>query len=158
MVRSVPSRNSSWMLLSGKSAIPMPASISRFWAVMLSIVITETSSSPADASWRATRGANESRWRVICATRSKSPRGPTVGYGRHRTIYLTGIDAREGCRAQLNWRASTLSRVLRHGCGYALANAGHDTRALQAWLGHKNIQHTVRYTELAPDRFKNFWR
>jgi type 1 fimbriae regulatory protein FimB/type 1 fimbriae regulatory protein FimE len=43
-------------------------------------------------------------------------------------------------------------------CGYALANAGHDTRALQAWLGHKNIQHTVRYTELAPDRFKNFWR
>src|SRR5262245_32657821 len=48
--------------------------------------------------------------------------------------------------------------MMRHGCGYALANAGHDTRALQAWLGHRNIQHTVRYTELAPDRFKNFWR
>jgi type 1 fimbriae regulatory protein FimB/type 1 fimbriae regulatory protein FimE len=48
--------------------------------------------------------------------------------------------------------------MLRHACGYALANAGHDTRALQAWLGHRNIQHTVRYTELAPDRFKNFWR
>jgi site-specific recombinase XerD len=39
--------------------------------------------------------------------------------------------------------------MLRHDCGYALANAGHDTRALQAWLGHKNIQHTVRYTELS---------
>jgi hypothetical protein len=39
-----------------------------------------------------------------------------------------------------------------------LANDGHDTRALQAWLGHRNIQHTVRYTELAPDRFKDFWR
>ena len=37
-------------------------------------------------------------------------------------------------------------------------DAGHDTRALQAWLGRRNIQHTVRYTELAPDRFKNFWR
>src|SRR5262249_25028395 len=48
--------------------------------------------------------------------------------------------------------------MLRHACGYARANDGHDTRALQAWLGHKNIQHTVRYTELAPDRFKNFWR
>ena len=48
--------------------------------------------------------------------------------------------------------------MLRHGCGYALPNAGHDTRALQAWLGHKNIQHTVRYNELAPDRFKSFWR
>jgi integrase len=42
--------------------------------------------------------------------------------------------------------------------GFALANKGHDTRALQAYLGHRNIQHTVRYTELAPDRFKNFWR
>jgi hypothetical protein len=48
--------------------------------------------------------------------------------------------------------------MLRHRCGYALANAGHDTRAIQAWMGHKNIQHTVRYTELAPDRFKDFWR
>jgi integrase len=48
--------------------------------------------------------------------------------------------------------------MLRHGCGYALANEGHDTRALQAWLGHKNIQHTVRYTELSPTRFKDFWR
>jgi integrase len=48
--------------------------------------------------------------------------------------------------------------MLRHACGFKLANDGHDTRALQAWLGHKNIQHTVRYTELAPDRFKDFWR
>jgi site-specific recombinase XerD len=48
--------------------------------------------------------------------------------------------------------------MLRHGCGYALANAGHDTRALQHYPGHKNNQHTVRYTELAPDRFKDFWR
>jgi integrase len=43
-------------------------------------------------------------------------------------------------------------------CGFALANKGHDTRSLQKYLGHKNIQHTVRYTELSPDRFKDFWR
>jgi hypothetical protein len=43
-------------------------------------------------------------------------------------------------------------------CGYALANKGHDTRALQAYLGHRNIQHTVRYTELSPTRFRDFWR
>jgi integrase len=48
--------------------------------------------------------------------------------------------------------------MLRHACGYAIANRGHDTRALQAYLGHKNIQHTVRYTELSPTRFKDFWR
>jgi len=33
-----------------------------------------------------------------------------------------------------------------------------DTRALQVYLGHKNIQHTVRYIELSLDRFKDFWR
>jgi type 1 fimbriae regulatory protein FimB/type 1 fimbriae regulatory protein FimE len=48
--------------------------------------------------------------------------------------------------------------MLRHACGYTLANKGHDTRALQAYLGHCNIQHTVRYTELSPARFKDFWR
>jgi type 1 fimbriae regulatory protein FimB/type 1 fimbriae regulatory protein FimE len=48
--------------------------------------------------------------------------------------------------------------MLRHACGFALANKGHDTRSLQKYLGHKNIQHTVRYTELSPDRFKDFWR
>ena len=48
--------------------------------------------------------------------------------------------------------------MLRHACGFALANAGHDTRAIQDWLGHRSIQHTVRYTELSPMRFKDFWR
>jgi type 1 fimbriae regulatory protein FimE len=48
--------------------------------------------------------------------------------------------------------------MLRHACGFKLANDGHDTRALQHYLCHKNIQHTVRYTELSPDRFRDFWR
>ena len=47
--------------------------------------------------------------------------------------------------------------MLRHACGYKLANDGRDTRALQHYLGHKNIMHTVRYTELSPERFKGFW-
>ena len=47
--------------------------------------------------------------------------------------------------------------MLRHACGYKLANDGRDTRALQHYLGHKNIMHTVRYTELSSERFKNFW-
>ena len=48
--------------------------------------------------------------------------------------------------------------MLRHACGYKLANDGHDTRAIQQYLGHKNITHTVRYTELAADRFNGFWQ
>jgi type 1 fimbriae regulatory protein FimB/type 1 fimbriae regulatory protein FimE len=49
-------------------------------------------------------------------------------------------------------------KVHPHMLRQALANAGHDTRSLQAYLGHSNIRHTVRYTELAPDRFKRFWK
>ena len=48
--------------------------------------------------------------------------------------------------------------MLRHSTGFKLANDGQDTRAIQHYLGHKNIHHTVRYTELSPERFKDFWR
>jgi hypothetical protein len=63
---------------------------------------------------------------------------------------------RAGAEAKFPFKAHP--HMLRHACGYKLANDGHDTRALQAYLGHKNIQHTVRYSELAPTRFKDFWR
>ncbi len=48
--------------------------------------------------------------------------------------------------------------MLRHSCGCKLANDGVDTRTIQSYLGHKSIQHTVRYTELAPSRFKSLFR
>jgi hypothetical protein len=47
--------------------------------------------------------------------------------------------------------------MLRHGCGYALANKGPDTRAILGWLGHLSITKTAVYTALAPNRFKDFW-
>jgi site-specific recombinase XerD len=71
-----------------------------------------------------------------------------AGFGR--LIERCGIAAGFGFKAH--------PHMLRHACGYALANKGVDTRTLQAYLGHKNIQHTVRYTELAPTRFKDIWR
>ena len=48
--------------------------------------------------------------------------------------------------------------MLRHSTGFKLANDGQDTRAIQHYLGHKNIQHTVLYTQLAPSRFNDFWK
>jgi len=63
---------------------------------------------------------------------------------------------RAGASAELGIKAH--AHMLRHACGYALANAGVDTRALQAYLGHRNIQNTVRYSALAPGRFKGFWQ
>jgi type 1 fimbriae regulatory protein FimB/type 1 fimbriae regulatory protein FimE len=64
--------------------------------------------------------------------------------------------ARAGREAGLSFPVHP--HMLRHACGYKLANDGHDTRSIQHYLGHKNIQHTCRYTELASDRFSSFWR
>lgn len=47
--------------------------------------------------------------------------------------------------------------MLRHSTGFYLANKGHDTRAIQGYMGHANIKNTVIYTELAPNRFNKFW-
>ena len=48
--------------------------------------------------------------------------------------------------------------MLRHACGFALADHGADTRLIQDYLGHRNIQHTVRYTATNPVRFEKLWR
>jgi site-specific recombinase XerD len=64
--------------------------------------------------------------------------------------------ARLGVAAKLGFKARP--HMFRHVCGFQLANQGTDTRTLQTYLGHRNIQHTVRYTELSPTRFKNLWR
>lgn len=66
------------------------------------------------------------------------------------------IVGRAGNEAELPFTVHP--HMLRHACGYKLAQAGQDTRAIQHYLGHKNIQHTVRYTQLSSDRFKNFWK
>lgn len=62
--------------------------------------------------------------------------------------------ARAGIEAKLE--LSVHPHMLRHGKGYQLASEGVDTRAIQAYMGHKNIQHTVLYTQLNPKRFKGF--
>ena len=62
---------------------------------------------------------------------------------------------RAGKRAGLPFQVH--AHMIRHATGYKLANAGKDTRSIQGYLGHKDIRHTVRYTELSPTRFKNFW-
>lgn len=63
--------------------------------------------------------------------------------------------ARAGDKAKLGLPIHP--HMLRHSTGFKLANEGRDTRGIQHYLGHKNIQHTVSYTEMAADRFKDFW-
>jgi type 1 fimbriae regulatory protein FimB/type 1 fimbriae regulatory protein FimE len=64
--------------------------------------------------------------------------------------------ARAGQKAGISFPVHP--HMLRHACGFKLANDGHDTRAVQHYLGHKNIQHTVKYTELSANRFNGFWK
>jgi integrase len=66
-----------------------------------------------------------------------------------------------GCRSPTQGdrrSGSNRSAAAPHACGYALTNKGHDTRAIQGWLGHRSITSTAVYTALAPNRFKDFWR
>jgi type 1 fimbriae regulatory protein FimB/type 1 fimbriae regulatory protein FimE len=80
-----------------------------------------------------------------------SERGaPFTVSGLQKMIERAGIEAKIPFKAH--------PHMLRHATGYVLANKGTDTRTLQAYLGHRSIQSTVRYTELAPGRFKNLWR
>jgi integrase len=92
--------------------------------------------------------------------REQGPKSPFVFTSERGAPFSTAGFARmverAGAGAKLGFKAHP--HMLRHACGYALANKGHDTRAVQAYLGHRNIQHTVRYTELAPNRFNGFWR
>ncbi|EFB0088443.1 tyrosine-type recombinase/integrase [Salmonella enterica] len=66
------------------------------------------------------------------------------------------IISQAGRRAGLSIDAHP--HMLRHACGYALANNGVDTRLIQDYLGHRNIRHTVRYTASSAARFEGIWQ
>ena len=98
--------------------------------------------------------------RFLRKVQREAPKSPFVFVsergGPFTTDSFNWLVKRSGQRAGLPFQCH--AHMLRHACGYALANAGHDTRSLQDYLGDRNIQHTVRYTELSPTRFKDFWR
>jgi len=80
----------------------------------------------------------------------------TERIGPLTTSTVRKLVTRAGEKAKLGFPVHP--HMLRHACGFKLANDGQDTRDLQHYLGHKNIQHTVRYTELSSTRFKEFWK
>ena len=75
---------------------------------------------------------------------------PFTPIGFSRMVERAGIAADLGIRVH--------AHMLRHAAGFKLAADGVDTRSIQAYLGHRNIANTVKYTALAPDRFKGFFR
>jgi len=73
-------------------------------------------------------------------------------FTRSSINYLVGIT---GVRAGLQFHVHP--HMLRHGCGYALANRGYDLRLIQDYLGHRDPKHTTRYTRTAAHRFEGLW-
>ena len=118
------------------------------------------------------REPRQKRLRVRSCLRRRRAAGPSPSQTRTRPgltfcIHLRArapfstsgwykLVARFGVGAKLGFKVHP--HMLRHACSFQLANQGTDTPTLQAYLGHRNIQHTVRYTELSPTRFKNLWR
>jgi NADP-dependent 3-hydroxy acid dehydrogenase YdfG len=91
--------------------------------------------------------------------------GASSGLGEATARYLTAESGSVVLGARRLDRLQALANDINGRGGKALAMVtdvtagdGHDTRSIQDYLGHKNIQHTVRYTELSPMRFKDFWR
>jgi integrase len=98
--------------------------------------------------------------RALRRLQRENPASPFVFVSERGTPFAVrgfqGIVERAGVAAGFDMKIHP--HMLRHSCGYKLANEGVDTRTIQAYLGHKSIQHTVRYTELAPTRFKSLFR
>jgi type 1 fimbriae regulatory protein FimB/type 1 fimbriae regulatory protein FimE len=98
--------------------------------------------------------------RALRKLQRESPKNPFIFVSERGAPFTTAGFARllERAAEKAKVDIKVHPHMLRHACGFKLANDGTDTRSLQAYLGHKNIQHTVRYTELSPTRFKDFWK
>src|SRR6266700_7699232 len=109
---------------------------------------------------RAKSGTPSRESRALRRLQREAPASPYVLISeRGAPLSVAGYQrmvARAGEAARFGFLVH--SHMLRHGCGFKLAADGQDTRAIQAYLGHRSIQSTVRYTALAPDRFKHFWQ
>jgi type 1 fimbriae regulatory protein FimB/type 1 fimbriae regulatory protein FimE len=80
----------------------------------------------------------------------------TEGGTQVTTAWFLRMIQRTGVAAKMPFQVHP--HMLRHSTGYKLANDGHDKRSLAHYLGHRNLHSTARYTALAPDRFRDFWR
>jgi integrase len=98
--------------------------------------------------------------RALRRLQRESPSSPFVFVSERGSPFTKAGLARmiERAAAAAGIELKAHPHMLRHACGYALANKGHDTRAIQGWLGHRSITSTAVYTALAPNRFKDFWR
>ncbi len=100
-----------------------------------------------ELAWLRKLAGNEPRKGHVFTTERK---GPVSESGFFKIV------ARVGREAGLDFHVNT--HMLLQACEFELANEGQDTRIIQDYLGHANIQHTVRYAKLAPGRFDGLFK
>ena len=83
--------------------------------------------------------------RLLASERGRTAHSP----GRHLHR------ARAGEKAKLG---RVWAHMLRHSCGYYLADQGTDLRTMQDYLGHRDPKHTAHYTMVAGHRFEGLWK
>jgi type 1 fimbriae regulatory protein FimB len=101
----------------------------------------------AIGAWLKERARMEPKGKTFFVSEQRRP--------LHRSTVNFLLDA---CSKAAALPFSVHRHMLRHGCGFALADQGADTRLIQDYLGHRNIQHTMRYTAANPARFEKLWR
>jgi type 1 fimbriae regulatory protein FimB/type 1 fimbriae regulatory protein FimE len=98
--------------------------------------------------------------RALRRLQREGPPSPFVFVSQRGTPFTTDgfnwLVKRAGRKARLP--LTVHAHMLRHSTGFKLAGDGHDTRGIQDYLGHRNIGNTVKYTELSPGKFREFWR
>jgi integrase len=106
----------------------------------------------------STHYLSNSELRALRRLQRENPPGPHVFIsergGPVTTAWFRKMFARLGERAGMPFAIHP--HQLRHSCGYRYANQGKDTRSLQAYLGHRSINSTVRYTAMSPTRFQGW--
>jgi site-specific recombinase XerD len=117
----------------------------------IALQVTDGRGAPYTLQWPCRRTATG--W---INSRKGNPLEVTPGGSPFTTAGFARMIERAASGAGLEIKAHP--HMLRHACGYALANKWHDTRAIQGWLGHRSITSTAVYTARAPNRFKDFWR
>jgi integrase len=107
---------------------------------------------------RSTHPIQGDELRALRALRRENPHGQWLFMSEQDAPFtedgFSKLVQRAGAKAGILIKVTP--HTLRHACGYKLANEGKDTRSIQGYLGHVNIQNTVKYTELASTRFKDW--
>lgn len=151
-------RNYALLLLAFRHGLRVSEAVAMKWAA-IDLISARVWINRLKGSISGSHPLGKDEVRALKKLRSHIPHSPWV-FTTGKGVPIDESGARK-CVERLGIKAKLSIPIhfhmMRHSCGYALANAGKDTRLIQDWLGHKDIKNTAKYTQLAPNRFDGLW-